>query len=71
MNQFQKDILAKHDTINEDDFNYFTELSEQKVSELGLKQDCKIWSMFVDAKYRHYHQCEYCLKNCGLKCVKQ
>lgn len=67
---YEQSILARFDSLNLEDFRYFTGLSEQKISDLGLKPDCKIWQMFTDSHYPRYHQCEYCLKNCGLKCVR-
>ena len=70
MNKFQEDVLKRYKTINYDDFLYFTKDSQKKVEALGLpKKDCKIYNYFKDMINSNYYRCEYCLKNCGFKCL--
>ena len=73
MNQFQKNVKLIADRLtvqlSMNDFLYFTEESEEKIKKMGLpKSGCSINNVFVDANDMKYHQCQYCLLNCGLKC---
>jgi hypothetical protein len=71
LNQFQKDIINSFPSIIMDDFLYFTKKSEEKIKKMGLPEpQCKLNSFFYssDAIDMKYHQREYCLLNCGLKC---
>ena len=70
MTKFQEEVLNKHPGIEYADFNYFTGEAEDKVKEMGLpKKDCKIKTVFVGCNHELYHQREYCLLNCGFKCL--
>ena len=70
MNQFQKNIILKTHDITMDDFRYFTSESENKIRNKGLPAaNCEINKYFIDSNYTKYYQREYCLKNCGLKCI--
>lgn len=70
MNRFQERVLKKYPEIEFDDFIYFTGEAENKVAKMGLpKMGCKITTFFVGGKHGLYYQREYCLKNCGLKCL--
>lgn len=71
MNEFERRIIEQHETIDIDDFNYFTEEAEKKIADMGLpKSTCEISQVFVDCKtLGNYYRREYCLKNCGLKCI--
>jgi len=70
MNQFQKNIIKKFKHLDINDFIYFTVNTEIKIKQLGLpRRYCDINNIFIDANYAEYHRREYCLKNCGLKCL--
>jgi len=72
MNKFQEEVLNKHPEIEYADFNYFTGEAENKVKKMGLpREDCKIKTVFVGGKFELYYQREYCLKNCGFKCLSK
>ena len=71
MNQFQKNVILKHPNICMDDFCDYTQRTDQKIENMGLpKNKCCINNYFNDAGVltKHYQR-EYCLKNCGLKCI--
>ena len=71
MNKFQEEVLNKHPEIEYADFKYFASEAEDKVKKLGLpKAGCKIKTVFKGANHELYHQREYCLKNCGFKCLE-
>lgn len=70
MNQFQKNVMNNFPLITLNDFLYFTKESEEKIKKMGLpKSQCNINNIFIDAIDMKYHQREYCLLNCGLKCL--
>lgn len=68
MNQFQKNIIKRMPQFSIEDFIYFTEEAENKVTELKIDKTCKIHNYFLDCTDIKYHQKSYCLLNCGLKC---
>ena len=71
MNDFQKNLLHDFPQFKEEDFKYFLMESMRKVHSLGLPvKDCSINKTFVDAKHRKLITAEYCLKNCGFKCLQ-
>lgn len=72
MNSFQKNIIKKFHNINKDDFDYFTKDAANKISKMGLpKKECIINSYFIDSNDSKFNRLEYCLKNCGLKCLNK
>ena len=69
MNRFQENILNQLPQFNEDDFNYFLEESQAKVQSLDLDPACQINISFEDSIDPQYNRSQYCLKNCGFKCL--
>lgn len=50
---------------------YFTSKVFNKVKSMNLpKRDCSVNNIAIDSINPIYYRCEYCLKNCGFKCLK-
>ena len=65
------DLIKEFPQFTADDFVYFLESSENKVKDLDLpKQDCRINKVFSDCKNEDLKRREYCLLNCGFKCLR-
>lgn len=69
MTQFQQNILNQMPQFTLSDFIYFLGCSQDKVQRLSLDSDCTIHQTFVGCNQPLYHRAEYCLKNCGFKCL--
>ncbi len=69
INQFQCNILQKMPQFTLSDFTYFLGCSQDKVEQLSLDVNCIIHQTFLNCLDANYHQAEYCLKNCGFKCI--
>ena len=69
MNTFQENILDQMPQFTLSDFTYFLECSRDKVQQLPLDANCTIHQTFIDSSNALYHRAEYCLKNCGFKCL--
>ncbi|MFW6008633.1 MAG: hypothetical protein ACOCP8_05135 [archaeon] len=70
MNMFQQQIIKEVPEIQKEDFMYFIDETVNKLKKMNLPaKNCNINFHFIDAKEKEYVQLEYCLKNCGLKCI--
>ena len=70
MNQFQKNVMNNFPLITIDNFLYFTGELEKKIKKMELpKSECSINNVFIDATDMRYYRRQYCLLNCGLKCL--
>jgi len=68
--EWQIEIINLYPQFAMSDFDYFVGESQEKINALGLPlQDCSITTVFNNAIHRDYLRAEYCLKNCGLKCL--
>jgi len=72
MNDFEKTILRKHKFITVNDLTYFTEETNLKLRDKGLPEiNCGINDIFDGCNNADFHRREYCLKNCGLRCLNE
>lgn len=70
MNQFQKNIIQQMPQFTLSDFTYFIGCSHDKVKKLPLAADCTIHQAYKGSgSSAPYIRAEYCLKNCGFKCI--
>ncbi len=68
MNRFQQNILQQMSQFTLSDFTYFVGCSYDKVKQLPLDADCSIHQAYSGGSAL-YLRAEYCLKNCGFKCL--
>ena len=70
LNQHQLAILNSYPQFTACDLIYITDDVVGKVAELSLPDErCVVSASFVNANFRDYHQRDYCLRNCGFKCL--
>ena len=70
-NQLRLEIRKEFSNITNDDFLYFAKDTADVLSDMGLPvKDCIINSNFIDANEPKFYRLEHCLKNCGLKCLR-
>jgi len=72
MKTFTETILGNFPQFGSIDFIYFTDEVENKVKALSLpNKACGITFMYKNSRFAEYYQREYCLLNCGLKCISE
>ena len=74
MNLFQEEVLKEFPEFQQfnDPFGCFTEDVQAVVESFGIlpHPNCKINSIFVGTNDERYNKLEYCLRNCGFKCLR-
>jgi hypothetical protein len=69
-NDFEIELLEKFTNFTPQDFDYCTDETIIKIESLGLPNPaCSIMQTFVNANHADFLRKEYCLKNCGFKCL--
>jgi len=68
-NKFQKTIEEKFGFTIWEQVYFISDVCE-KVKKMGMPiKDCSINNIFVDSVSPEFDRREYCLKNCGFKCI--
>ena len=70
--QFQIELLDTFPQLGAQHIFYITDETAAAVNQIGTRaKDCVVMvESFEDTLYRDYYRLEYCVKNCGLKCLR-